>query len=309
MKKLIFSLFMIIHFVQAADTQQLTISWGVSGRQGRRPEMEDAHAVVMNFDGSPQEAFFAIYDGYSGKQAAQAASKGLETSKGQIPALHELIQNESIEGEDRYVQAFKKMDSTLSDCDVDSGTTAVIAHIIKNQGLWKLFLAWAGDSRAVLATRDGTIAEVTRDHKPNDPDEKKRIEDAGGSVDLDLSGISRVSGLSVSRAIGGKSFKEKTPQVIATPEVKEINLDQKHKFLILASDGFWDKVDNTKAVDLLKEVSFEKQVTYRPAEMKIEDGNCQLIRRARLLRDYAYDKMSDDNISVLIARLDWSSKK
>lgn len=305
MKKLIFSLFMVACFVQAADQTELTISWGVSERQGHRNEMEDTYAAVIDLNGNQQEVFFGIYDGHGGSDAAKAVSEGLGTSKGSIPALHSLIKEFRTEGSDCYVQAFEQMDSKLSDCNVTSGTTAVIAHIIKNQGLWKLFLAWAGDSRGLLVDKEGAIVEKTRDHKPKDKNEKKRIEDNGGKVEWFFGW--RIGDLTVSRALGDKGCKKETPQIIATPEVKEVILDPKHQFIILACDGLWDKVNNKEAVEFLKNVPSEYQTGYG---IGTKDGNDpELIRTACYLRDQAYKKGSTDNISVLVARLDWGQEK
>jgi serine/threonine protein phosphatase PrpC len=63
---------------------------------------------------------------------------------------------------------------------------------------------------------------MSEDHKPNLPDEKQRIEKAGGFVD-----DNRVRGvLALSRAIGDLQYKNdkkialKEQMVIATPEIK-----------------------------------------------------------------------------------------
>ena len=58
----------------------------------------------------------------------------------------------------------------------------------------------AGDSRTILV-RNNKVEFATLDHKPTNPEEKKRIEDAGGRVM-----IQRINGsLAVSRALGEKS--------------------------------------------------------------------------------------------------------
>ena len=63
----------------------------------------------------------------------------------------------------------------------------------------ELVAAWAGDSRVVLSTKDGVAVELSKDHKASRPDEKKRVQAAGGSVDSK----GRVGGhLAVSRAFG-----------------------------------------------------------------------------------------------------------
>ena len=50
--------------------------------------------------------------------------------------------------------------------------------------------------------------ELTKDHHPDRPDERSRVESAGGHV-LEWAGVSRVNGqLAVSRAIGDVSYKK-----------------------------------------------------------------------------------------------------
>lgn len=53
-------------------------------------------------------------------------------------------------------------------------------------------------------------------------------------------GVWRLQGsLSVSRAIGDQHLKE---WVISEPEIKKIRLTSECEFLVVASDGLWDKV-------------------------------------------------------------------
>lgn len=82
--------------------------------------------------------------------------------------------------------------------DDKSGSTAVCCLISPTH----FYIANCGDSRAVLCRR-GVPALYTLDHKPTVPAEKKRIQDAGGSVM-----IHRVNGsLAVSRALGDFEYK------------------------------------------------------------------------------------------------------
>lgn len=80
-----------------------------------------------------------------------------------------------------------------------SGSTAVCCLISPKY----LFFANCGDSRAVLS-RDAQAYFSTQDHKPANPEEKDRIQRAGGTVM-----IQRVNGsLAVSRALGDFQYKQ-----------------------------------------------------------------------------------------------------
>lgn len=65
-----------------------------------------------------------------------------------------------------------------------------------------------GDSRQLH--RDINLYSSTRDHKPNDPDEKERILLNGGTVQESIS-VYRVNGnLSVARTVGDFDYKNMT---------------------------------------------------------------------------------------------------
>ena len=66
-----------------------------------------------------------------------------------------------------------------------------------------LYVSNAGDSRAVISTKNGRGIPLTEDHKPKHPKETQRIKNAGGFVEN-----GRVNGsLALSRALGDFKFK------------------------------------------------------------------------------------------------------
>jgi protein phosphatase 1L len=130
-----------------------------------------------------------------------------------------------------------------------------------------------------LMTRSGEAFALSSDHKPNRPDERQRIEDAGGVVMW--VGTWRVGGvLAVSRAFGDRLLKQ---YVVAEPEIQEDTIEKGVDFLILASDGLWDVVTNQEAVSMV---------------LSIEDAE----EAAKVLGDEAYRRGSADNITCLIVR-------
>ena len=92
--------------------------------------------------------------------------------------------------------------------------------------------------------------ELSIDQKPNDPEEKKRIESQNGEVDQyeedgEKSGPFRVwakgqvyPGIAMSRSIG--DFVASTLGVIPEPVFIEETIDKDTKFIIIGSDGIWE---------------------------------------------------------------------
>uniref|UniRef100_A0A803QYL7 PPM-type phosphatase domain-containing protein n=2 Tax=Cannabis sativa TaxID=3483 RepID=A0A803QYL7_CANSA len=98
-------------------------------------------------------------------------------------------------------------------------------------------------------SRGGVAEALTTDHRPSRKDEKDRIENLGGYVDC-CNGVWRIQGsLAVSRGIGDRHLKE---WVIAEPETKVLEIKPECEFLILGSDGLWDKITNQEAVDIVR---------------------------------------------------------
>lgn len=65
-----------------------------------------------------------------------------------------------------------------------------------------IYVANAGDSRSALS-RNGKIVELSRDHKPEDPEEERRIVAAGAKVEK-----GRINGhLNLSRCLGDYHYK------------------------------------------------------------------------------------------------------
>jgi serine/threonine protein phosphatase PrpC len=76
------------------------------------------------------------------------------------------------------------------------------ANVILVEDMKKLYVANAGDSRCVLA-RGGKAVPLSFDHKPDNDEEKKRIEKAGSQI---VEG--RVDGnLNLSRSLGDLKYK------------------------------------------------------------------------------------------------------
>lgn len=171
-------------------------------------------------------------------------------------------------------------DNIVADPETDIDTTST--SFTRNDRLPRrtIIAANVGDSRAVLS-RNGTAWDLTRDHKPNDPDEKARIESVGGKViwcgDVDSSGepifetgIYRVNGnLALSRAIGDRAEK---PAVSAEPEIISVLVKETDDFFILATDGLWDVMSSQESVDLVKTFTEAGCETHQISKLIVEEA-------------------------------------
>lgn len=96
------------------------------------------------------------------------------------------------------------------------GSTANIVVVdLKNK---LIICANVGDSRSVMCDSKGNAFALSRDHKPNNPEEMIRIRENGGYIS-NKSGCWRVEGtLACSRSLGDFPLKQKK-LIIADPEI------------------------------------------------------------------------------------------
>ena len=166
-----------------------------------------------------------------------------------------------------------------------------------------LLSANIGDSRAVLS-RNGRAVDLTRDHKPNDDQEKSRILAMGETIEWDrVSKVHRVRNLSLSRAIGDKYAK---PVVSGEVEINHYPLiEQSDEFILLASDGLWDVMTSGEAVAFVHE-KIQKEIS----SINIAKGdlaNFTLVLRRNMAKFVAREAIrrgSSDNVCVVMVWLD-----
>jgi serine/threonine protein phosphatase PrpC len=160
-------------------------------------------------------------------------------------------------------ETFLQVDSHVLAGNHTGGTTCTTAYIHQPPPSESavptpatLYVASVGDSRAVLS-RAGRAIALSSDHKPNRPDERARVEAAGGHV-LFVSGW-RVDGvLNISRALGDGNLKDESAprsgRVVAVPELTKTQITDLDEFIICASDGVWGRLSNQQAVSIVRSV-------------------------------------------------------
>lgn len=215
--------------------------------QGWRISMEDAHTVDLKLGNEENVHYFAVFDGHGGRRIADYASRNLHIRIHNNPAYHEGYIEDSLR------QSFLQLDSEMMTSEELmhdlAGTTAITVLSKSN----RLYCANVGDSRAVVS-HNGHAVPLSRDHKPNVPEEQRRIMAGGGWVEFN-----RVNGnLALSRALGDFNFKRnkaRKPEdqiVTAFPEVSVYNMSNELEFLVLACDGIWDVLTNSEVVEFCR---------------------------------------------------------
>jgi serine/threonine protein phosphatase PrpC len=126
------------------------------------------------------------------------------------------------------------------------------ANVILIEDMKKLYIANAGDSRCVLG-RAGKAVPLSFDHKPDNQEEKERIEKAGSIIQE-----GRVDGnLNLSRSLGdlkykvNKNLKPEEHPVTANPDVKIEALTGDEDFIIMGCDGIWETKTNEEMVEFV----------------------------------------------------------
>jgi len=173
----------------------------------------------------------------------------------------------------------------------DAGTAAVVVVFTPMY----IICANAGDCRSILCKRRGTtynsidIVPLSSDHKPDNPEEERRIVNAGGSVSggkvdgllalsralgdfslkdqasvldqsmLEMEGEcaneSRSLGLESNRTDGIAKFRPEKQKVSPVPDCVVIKRDLANDlFLIAACDGIWDVATNVECADMITQI-------------------------------------------------------
>ncbi|VFQ89866.1 unnamed protein product [Cuscuta campestris] len=252
-------------------SQDGKFSYGYASCPGKRSSMEDFYETRIDGIDGEVIGLFGVFDGHGGARAAEYVKQNLFSNLIKHPNF---ISDTKSAIADAYSHTDSEFLKSENSQNKDAGSTASTAILVGD----RLLVANVGDSRAVIC-RGGHAIAVSRDHKPDQKDERQRIEEAGGFVMW--AGTWRVGGvLAVSRAFGDRLLKQ---YVVADPEIKEERVDSSLEFLILASDGLWDVVTNEEAVSMVKPIK------------EPEEG-------AKRLMQEAYERGSSDNITIVIVR-------
>jgi len=266
-------------------------SYGVNTYQGIvRNYNEDRVSIIINMNKPkdymkgrwPKTSFFGIYDGHGGEGCSEYLRDNLhklicnnEHFPDNIP---EAIKLGISKAEEDFINNYALSENKEEIID-KSGSCAIIILIVDTN----IYISNVGDSRCLLSMNNGNnYIEVTKDHKPNSPNEMVRIKKNGGNIYQSQTVINNIENgdlngkiligpyrvlpgrLSVCRTIGDAEaklvkFGGNPKVIISEPEIffydlKKENLD----FFILGCDGIYDQMSNKEVLDCAWMVLNEK---------------------------------------------------
>ncbi|KAK6637984.1 hypothetical protein RUM44_008408 [Polyplax serrata] len=229
-----------------------------------RRRMEDRNICLPRFNtlhgiqSNSEAEYYGVFDGHAGVNAACYSVSHLH----QFLAESQFYPDNPVEA---FREAYEKTDSRLNLKNEESGTASLA--ILHQRNEKKLTVSWVGDSQALLVSEDSYVLLVDP-HKPERPDERKRIEDLGGCI-LWSQDVCRVNGATaVSRALGDRKLK---PFVCAEPEFRVVNLTGSEHFVVMGCDGLWDVVTPQQ---VLETVYFE--VKQNEVNLYVGEGESEI---------------------------------
>ena len=201
-----------------------------------------------------------------------------------------------------FINANEKLVSNEEINSLFSGSTCISVIYTPE----KLIVPNIGDSRAVLGrlinkeTNEYKAIELSRDHKPTEKDEEKRILENDGRIqpfieDGEFVGPQRVwikedevPGLAMTRSFGDRMAA--TVGVISEPEIKEYIFNPNDKFMIIASDGIWEFISSQECINIIKEF-------YNNNDIK---GCCEFLYQESSKRWLKEEEVIDDTTMIIV---------
>jgi len=274
-----------------------------------KASQEDAAVAHLSAEGP---SVFCVFDGHGGAECATYAKdrlprRLLSEIRQRVPRApaHRPATNSHGDARQPAVAdrlaaatsaAFRKLDGDFlrhaasAPHPVESGATAVVATVWDDT----LIVANVGDARAV-ASRNGIAVPLTTNHTAANPNEAARLHRLSDRHGVEWRGL-----VEVTRALGdldtcitspdstppGATSPCKLAGLSAEPTLSTHVLGPDDEFLVLASDGVFDVMDDADVVRFVR------------ARLEANDNNVDLA--ASRLVERAVELGSEDNLTAMI---------
>ncbi|KAK4478606.1 hypothetical protein RD792_014095 [Penstemon davidsonii] len=290
---------------------------------------------LSSLDSGPCGTFIGVYDGHGGPETARFVNESLFRNLKKFASEHQEISGNVIKKaflatEDEFLSLVRQQ--RLIKPQLASVGTCCLVGVICN-GL--LYIANAGDSRVVLgrtdkAVRGVTAIQLSTEHNAKFEsvrDELRSLHPSDSQIVVLKHKVWRVKGIiQISRSIGDAYLKKSEfnrepllqkfrvsepfskPILSAEPSMFIHKLNPKDQFLIFASDGLWEHLEDQEAVDIVNSyprngiarrlVKAALRVAAKKREMRYSD----LKKIDRGVRRHFHD-----DITVVVVFIDQSS--
>ncbi|CAI2348927.1 unnamed protein product [Caenorhabditis sp. 36 PRJEB53466] len=278
--------------IQTADRfEPLGEKWNgihVSADQikGQRHKQEDRFVAYPSGQyinhGTDPVALLAVFDGHGGMECSHYAAGHFWEEWVKARQMFDGYLEQSL------TSALCSLDERMtvrSEKELWKGGTTAVCCAIDPEKMEMAF-AWLGDSPGYIMN-NVEFRKVTREHSPKDPDEARRVEEAGGQLFV-IGGELRVNGvLNLTRALGDVQGR---PMISNQPETVRVDYDASDYLVLLACDGISDV--------------FGPADLYQVIEAFVRDNTVEdYTELARFVCSEAIEHGSADNVTVVIGFL------
>ncbi|XP_035678538.1 PH domain leucine-rich repeat-containing protein phosphatase 2-like isoform X2 [Branchiostoma floridae] len=258
------------------DGQDSTLwRYGCAQTYGQRNNLCVRQVLRPTYGADKNEGLFAVFDGGRNADVPQQ----LQTSAAEIVQEEVRKHQEGDKDNSHMKYSVLTAHKRLGSVGQKLGSSGVFCHLQRlAEDAYTLHLANVGTCQAVLC-REGVAVSLSRCHTlVGAPEEGVRVMDVDGMFTED----NKVSGVTEATRQLGRNYLH--PTIIPDPYVHSVNLTPRDEFVILACRGLWDYVAPMEAVDAIRSKN-------------------NPLKAAKLLRDIAQGCGSQDNISVVVVRL------
>ena len=234
---------------KARPTRIVKLDYGSAHTEKARYATREDRHFSFNLGGADDfrdGAFYlvGVIDGHRGAACAEEVARFLPSVIGSGSSFQDAF---------AHMERCVRNESSGACCCV-----ATVKGVLLEDAQPTLDVAWLGDCRAFVARRSGGVERLTTDHSPDK--ERERIEAADGML-VDDDGCVRVGVrpdddddattvdlLAACRAFGDADFKRPKPVVVATPDVRTMQLDSDCEFIVLCTDGVYEGLPTDERV-------------------------------------------------------------
>lgn len=213
----------------------------------------DDTSTIADVHRSPRQlAAYGLFAGHGGNTAADLCARNFVPNLLEDSTLvydPERALRNACAALEAFVLAKSALDRTYY------GTTLLAVLIVGQQ----MYIVNIGNSRAVLATKDG-VQNITQEHDGSNAEEVERVRKSGGFFqDGKVNNLIRVT-----RSIGDLELKERKhitfPHrhmtddiIIATPDIYNRRLSPRDYFMVLATAEVWEHLSNKTVVQIVSD--------------------------------------------------------